>query len=304
MKTSSFRLPGTRNSVYECSSSDEEEGFDTKAEEEVEKEHTGDADEETNDETRSNAKSNAGVTICGGNRHYKAKFRPTHTALRVVLEHIVAVMCAKKQEHVSTLCSNVLIETANRLNAFLSRAKVASLRNLHLSRVVAHKYGKCGKPACDDAIIDDLTGRLIDKRQLYYIELVYSDCGKRLLYFEKMKAMFTLISWIRVFTFDDHICASNISEDEMYLESNSVRHICFDFLQCIRQALYTLQISTGTIRKEQLFLSGDTCMDTLVYFTPLSDVRVHSGGFSKYPLLLYPVKPLTGKRKRGHCVKK
>jgi hypothetical protein len=305
MKVAHYRSNGTHNSIYADSSSDEElvESTKDKTDTSIDDNDTGVQEKAClnsawNEHHKTTTQDCNGVT-------YKANFRPTHTALCVVLDHIRTV---KQEEHdnevvSSTLCSNVLIETGNRLNLFLSRAKLMSLKNLCLSTVISYNIrGKQTRPTCTTPI-DTLTGKPVTSKHVYEVELICANGHTRFLSFEKIKAMYTVVSWIRVFTFNDGIRALNIPTSKIHLKSKIVQNICFDFLQCVRQALYTLQISTGTIRKEQLFLSGDTNMDTLIYYTPLSDTRMHSGGFSKYPLILYPIKPLTGKRKRGHVQK-
>ena len=306
MKVSLYRSNGTRNSIYEDSSSDEEQTPCTKDETECMEDDVVVVTEDTDVYDNFTELKKPTTPPSQTSVAYNANFRPTHTALCIVLEHVKTVVQEEDDNEIvaSTLCSNVLIETANRLNMFLSRARLVSVKHLCLNNVLSyHIRGKQPRAACTTPI-DALTGKTITSKCAYVIELSHINGRTRVLSFEKMKAMYTVVSWIRVFTFNDDIRALKITGSELHIRSKIVRNICFDFLQCVRQALYTLQISTGTIRKEQMFLSGDTCMDTLMYYTPLTDTRIHSGGFSKYPLILYPIKPLTGKRKRGQMQKK
>jgi hypothetical protein len=302
MKIPAYRLHGICNSVYEDSSSDEEPAVCAKNDA-VDIEQHDEEDQDCNVASvvvMSNSnKPDCKTTHAHKDVAYTANFRPSHTALCVVLEHVKSIVEDKLDDEfvASTLCGNVLTETANRLDAFLSRAKMESVKSLRLSHIAS--YTIVGRQTKSDGQIDMLTNKQINGKYVYVVDLVYNDNNRHRLFFEKAKAMYTVASWIRVVTFDNDIRAQNISMDDVHIRSKVVRHICFDFLQCVRQALYTLQISTGSIRKEQLFLSGDTYMDTLMYYTPLSDTRVHAGGFSKYPLIMYPLKPHTGKRKRG-----
>ena len=301
----SYRSIGILKSIYEDSSSEDEHRVCTKDHAEATE---NDCDDVVDDEAYASnmiKKYDKNTPSVCNDVTYNANFRPTHTAMCVVLEHVKTVVQEDDDNEVvtSTLCSNVLIETGNRLNVFLSRAKLESIKNMRLSDVTS--YTVIGKKArlASTTPIDVLTGKTITSKYIYVLQLMYMNDRTRVLSFEKMKAMYTVLSWLRVFTFNDDVRALNVPASELHVRSKVVRNICFDFLQCVRQALYTLQISTGTIRKEQLFLSGDTYMDTLLYYTPLTDTRMHSGGFSKYPLIVYPVKPLTGKRKRGQVQK-
>tara|TARA_Y100000389_G_C17202628_1_gene384440 strand:- start:89 stop:589 length:501 start_codon:yes stop_codon:yes gene_type:complete len=143
---------------------------------------------------------------------------------------------------------------------------------------------------------DEITSEVVDAMTLeaisgvvFVMKLTYTNGTTTPFFFQKERAMRTMLSWVRVFRFDAEILELGKTFDD--IQEHTIRSICFDFIQCVRQALFTLGISVGSTKREQMYVTGVTNMDTLVYYVSLADHRIHQGALGKHSLIVYPDRP-------------
>ncbi|MBE35337.1 MAG: hypothetical protein CMI16_07260 [Opitutaceae bacterium] len=295
MKRSSYRNEGVACSVYDLSS-DEDDGehdnpvVDNDNPDATTEPHPERSSSECRDDDDDDQQSRPGTVAKNVPKQkiFYANFRPSCVAMDAVREHVRCVLDEDNPAVVDTLCANILTESAHRLRNRMCCAKNPILRALCLEKVVSYTTHR-HKTTPQDGAIDTITSQPI-KGPAFVAEIVYTDCvAPRRFFFQKERAMHTVLSWVRVFRFDAEILKLGKSFSE--IDEEAMHNICFDFLQCVRQALFTLNISVGSTKREQLYVTGVTNMDTLVYYVSLTDYRIHHGALGKLSLIVYPDRP-------------
>ena len=230
-----------------------------------------------------NEESNTGITAA--RKPFYANFKPSCVAIEAIRQHLKIVLDGSDLTVVDTLCSNILCETANRLKNRMACATNHVLRSTCLENVVSHTTQK--QKTTND-VVDAMTLETICGT-VFVVKLTYTDATVRSFFFQKERAMHTMLSWVKVFCFDTDILKLRKPFSE--LDERTIQNICFDFIQCVRQALFTLGVSVGSTKREQMYVTGVSNMDTLVYYVSLSDHRIHQGALGKHPLIVYPDRP-------------
>lgn len=283
MKRASYRDAGVASSVYDVSSDEEcdecEEpeppsfslpNSDTKP--------VPPKEDQTEDQTTN-------IHTTAPSKIFYANFKPSCVAMEAITQHLKVVLGGTNMAIVDTLCSNILCETANRLKNRMRCATNNVFRSMCLEAVVSYTTHK-----------DEITSEVVDAMTLeaisgvvFVMKLTYTNGTTTPFFFQKERAMRTMLSWVRVFRFDAEILELGKTFDD--IQEHTIRSICFDFIQCVRQALFTLGISVGSTKREQMYVTGVTNMDTLVYYVSLADHRIHQGALGKHSLIVYPDRP-------------
>ena len=307
MRLQSYRRAGVSHSVYACSSDEEDTAKEPPVATPIVAQTRSDDDDDDDDDQVAREQTSSRVDTAAkkrpsGERRHQALFTPSCVTKEVVLAHAKSVTRTHSGDVTqNTFCGNVLCETGRRLQAHMQRATNVALRDARLHTVQSyHIRGK--QQVAAGVATDALTGLQL-QGTAFALELRYAAQERcRTLYFAKERAVHTVVSWLRSYLFDSWIrerCARmQCDADSLHKHPQLIMDMCFDFVQCVRQALYTLDISTGTTKREQLFVTGSGDMDTLVYYTPLTDRRVHQGALGKLSLVIFPDRP-NAKRKYG-----